>query len=197
MSRPFPPNDFQDLNNSKIDFLEKQTMDKSHTYTSFTKISLFLNLFAMAFSLFLVIVWFWWLSKINSDHLRCADLKKMIIWAIVTYIVGFFTQILGIVAGYMRLAAGFLTYQVVLVILFFLRIAVDIKTINNSIEYLEGCAQTKADTSLHYYIYGTIGYCILVMVLFTCNLNLMYSLRKMNKAQRIQEEYFMGGEKMV
>jgi len=196
-SRPYFAMDPPELNNSKLDFLEKQTSSKEKSYKLLFQSSIVLNLLTIAFTVAIVFIWFYWLTKISSDSLRCGNLKRTMIWGIVVYFIGILSQILGIIAGWVKSAFGLLIYQAILVIIFVLRIGLDIETTNNSIQYLEGCASTKASVSLNYYIYASILYCILVMVLFTCNVNLVSALRYTRKAMRVQQEFLLKNERFV
>lgn len=196
-SRPYFAMDPPELNNSKVDFLEKQTCSKEKSYKSLFHASIALNLITIAFTVAIIGVWFYWLTKINSDSFRCGNLKRTIIWGIVVYLVGILSQILGMIVGWIRSAFGLLIYQAIIVILFVLRIGLDIETTNNSIQFLEGCTSTKATVSLNYYIYASILYCISLMVLFTCNLNLVSALRNIRKAMRVQQEFLIKNERFV
>ena len=194
-SNRMPHAEPQDMDNSKLDFLDKQTFVKEESYKFWLVLCNIVNLFLMICTILIVIVWFHWLSKLNKDEMKCVDLKNYIIWVVVVYIVGIFSQIIGVVAGYTKSAIGYFTFEIVLIVLFILRLNLDIPTINYALQYLQGCTETKASIDLAYYVFGTIFYCIMIMVLFTCNLNMLISLGKVKKAQRVRQDYFIRNEK--
>jgi len=197
-SRPLAPNDQQEIfNDSKLEFLDKQTSSLENSYKNYLTISVILNVFTILCTIGLAGVWFYWLSQFNSDNFVCYELKSYIIWVIVIYMIGIFSQVFGIISGWARLASGFLINQAMLVIITVLRIVLDIETLNGANEYLDGCTQVTAGSSFQYYIYATVCYCILLAVLFSCNLMLMHSLRKVNKAKRLQFEYITKNERYV
>ena len=146
--------DPQEIDNSKLDFFDKQTFTKEHSYQFWLGICNIANIFLMICTVLIIVVWVYWLSKLNSNDIVCIDLKNLIIWVVVVYIVGIFSQILGLIAGYVRSSIGYLVCNIVLLTMFGLRLTLDIPTINNAVVYLEGCTQTKASTDLTYYVYG-------------------------------------------
>ena len=184
-----------DMNNSKLDFLDKQTYGKEQSYKFWLGICNIANIFMALSTMLIVVVWFYWLENLNSDDMRCVELKTSIMWVVVVYIIGIFSQILGFIAGYTQSSIGYLLYEMILLMLFTLRLILDIPTTNLALQFLEGCTRTRASVDLAYYIFGTIFYCIMTMILFTCNLNMLISIRKVRKAQRVQHEYLLKSEK--
>jgi len=189
-SHLLPHNDHPELfEDSKLDFLEKQTKSTEQSYKSYLTASIAINVFTILCTITFSGIWFYWLSKFSSDSLICYNLKTHIIWAIVIYMIGIFSHIFGIIVGWARLSTGFFVYQGVLALLMIFRIGMDIQTLNGATQYLDGCTEKNTGVSFHYYIYATIGYCILIAVLFTCNISLIYALRKAEKAKKIKQEY--------
>lgn len=179
----------QELNSSKIEFLEKQSSDYERSYKIWLIVSTLVNILMIAFTIFVIVVWFNWLLKITDTDIKCVNLKSSIIWVIVVYIVGMFSQVLGLVSGCVKSVIAFLVYELFLVGIFVMRIILDLPTLNNAVNYLEGCAHTDSDPSLNDYIYATIVYCIAVISLFALNVWMIYLIRKLRQAQSAQTTY--------
>lgn len=189
ISKPFYQTEAQDLNSSKIEFLENQTQTEQDSFKAWKIISLVINTLTIAFSIYMIVVWFSWLNNISRADIQCTNLKSQLIWVIVVYVIGIFCQVLGIISGFLKSIVGFLVYELLLIGMVVVRIVLDIPTINSATSSLQGCASTLSSIPLNDYIYATIIYCILGMVLFSCNINIIRILKRVKKTQKIQTEF--------
>lgn len=155
---------------------------------------LILMVTASVSSVVLMILWFQWIFKISSPSLVCAKLKHRIIWISINYLLGLLLQTIGVASAYRKSIKGFIVYDILSLINAFAGVFLGVKAINKADDTLEGCISEEFDSDyagVHYYIYLTMMYCTVILMLIAATILMMHYLRKKNKAQAKYQEYLL------
>ncbi len=184
----------RDLCNSEIEFLDSQKSDIEKSYKTWMNGYLILMITASVSSVILMILWFQWIFKISSPSFVCAKLKHKVIWISLNYLLGLLFQTIGVASAYRKSIKGFIVYDILSLISAFYGVFLGVKTINKADDTLEGCISEEFESDyagVHYYIYLTMMYCTVILMLVAVTIIMMHYLRKNNKAQAKYQEYLV------
>jgi len=189
--------EYEEMFGSEFEFLEHQRISTEKDYKNWIKCFVAMNIGVLIYSIIFLTYWLYEIYLIGTNGINCEKIKGLMIFLVITYIIGMLAHIICFISAFLRSILGLVIYMILILAVFIMRINFDVGLIDLIIQNLKGCTEQNLPNTPKQYIVSSVGYCTVMLLLLAYTVKIIHLIGRVRKAKRLQMEHTTRIQKQI